>query len=122
MNLKEMLKVLSTKSCPPEELRGSCSEYAECSDCGNRVFAKLLETLDREYVPKEEPDSLEKIEQDAEKPYVAYWKCPGFGLCEGCPAKIDGAKPWQRYGAKDCVIAQRLDLLHRQRKLLEGKE
>ena len=37
--------------------------------------------------------------------------------CEDCPAKIDGEKPWRRYGANECIGAMAFDLLRRQREL-----
>ena len=66
-----------------------------------------------------QPDSLERIEEDAKKQYDIYWKCSGIDCCD-CPAIINGKKPDERYETVgDCLNAQKLDLLHRQRKILE---
>ena len=70
-------------------------------------------------VKRHRPDSLERIEKDAEKQYDIYWKCSGIDCCD-CPAIINGKKPDERYETVgDCLNAQKLDLLHRQRKILE---
>ena len=67
-----------------------------------------------------QPDSLERIEGDALKAPRAYWGCYDT-RCDFCPAKIDeGKKPYERYpGVTDCTSAQALDLLRRQREVLE---
>ena len=66
-------------------------------------------------------DSLERIEKDANKMAFDYWGCCGPGTaCLNCPAEKDGKKPRERYGTFRCVEAMHLDLLHRQRLVLEG--
>ena len=70
-------------------------------------------------VKRYKPDSIERIEKDAEKRFDVYWKCSGID-CSNCPAIIDGKKPDERYETiGDCLNAQKLDLLYRQRKVLE---
>lgn len=70
-----------------------------------------------------QPDSLERIEEDARKSFIYYWGCSEFTRCENCPAMVDGKKPWERYGTTNgCLIAQKLDLLRRQRELLERRK
>lgn len=69
-----------------------------------------------------ELDSLERIEEDARKKVGNYWGC-NVANCYDCPAKVDGKKPYERYGTSNCVRAMYLDLLRRQRELLErGQE
>ena len=67
-----------------------------------------------------EPDTLERIKDDAIKAPRDYWGCYDT-RCDFCPIKIDeGKKPYERYpGVEDCTSAQTLDLLHRQRLILE---
>ena len=65
------------------------------------------------------PDSLERIEEDARKMYSDYWGC-GYAECHCCPVEVDGKRPWERYETTNgCLIAQKLDLLRRQREVLE---
>ena len=75
------------------------------------------------YVKPEElthrqPNTLECIEADAMKMFNDYWGC-GDAECHCCPAVVDGKKPYDRYGTDSCAKAQRLDLLRRQREVLE---
>ncbi len=66
-----------------------------------------------------QPDTLERIEADASKMYSDYWGCGGVG-CSECPAMVDGKKPYERYETTNgCLIAQKLDMLRRQREVLE---
>ena len=66
-----------------------------------------------------QPDTLERIEADAMKKFADYWGCGDVG-CSECPAMVDGKKPYERYeNTNGCSIAQRLDLLRRQREVLE---
>ena len=70
-----------------------------------------------------QPDSLERIENDAMKMYNDYWGCRHVS-CHDCPAMADGKKPHERYATGySCVLAKTFDLLRRQRELLErGQE
>ena len=69
-----------------------------------------------------QPDTLERIEEDAKKAYIYYWGCHD-AECHCCPVKVDGKKPYERYATGGCSAAQKLDLLRRQRELLErGQE
>ena len=67
---------------------------------------------------RNQPDTLDRIEEDARMQYGLYWGCTGV-LCFDCPAMVDGKKPYERYGADSCATAQKLDLLRRQREVLE---
>ena len=78
-----------------------------------------------ERVKRPKRDSMEKIEQDALRLCDEYWGCAGSS-CEECPAKVGGKRPFERYetdkertAAGRCNAAQRLDLLRRQREVLE---
>ncbi len=64
------------------------------------------------------PDSQERIDEDAQKTTDEYWGCIDVS-CEYCPAKIDGKNPHTRFGTRNCIQAQMLDLLRRQRRLYE---
>ena len=70
-----------------------------------------------------QPDTLERIEEDAMKTYGEYWGCRHVS-CHDCPAMADGKKPHERYATGySCVLAKTFDLLRRQRELLErGQE
>ena len=72
---------------------------------------------------RHQPDTLERIEEDAKKTFSGYWGC-GDAECHCCPVKVDGKRPCERYGDDvSCLDAQRLDLLRRQREVLErGQE
>lgn len=66
-----------------------------------------------------QPDTLERIEADARKMFNDYWGCRD-AECRCCPAMVDGKSPDERYeNSGNCTTAQRLDLLHRQREVLE---
>ena len=65
-----------------------------------------------------QPDSLERIEADAEKTTRDYWECYETDCCS-CPARSDGKNPRERFGAGRCQTAMTLDLLYRQRVVLE---
>ena len=66
-----------------------------------------------------QPDTLERIEEDAMKTFTDYWGCCDAG-CSCCPAMVDGKRPHDRYETVDCIRAQKLDLLRRQREVLES--
>ena len=114
----------------PEQLKRLCIFSPELlrewkQDDGDKFAFELNYTrpadLDFKFDKCEEPepDSLERIEEDAEKRYDIYWKCSGIN-CSECPAVINGKKPDERYETiGDCLNAQKLDLLYRQRKVLE---
>ncbi len=67
-----------------------------------------------------EPDSQERIDEDAQKDAFDYWRCNGV-KCRECPSMIDGEKPRHRYGVDWCSDAMTLDLLRRQREL-DGRD
>lgn len=70
-----------------------------------------------------QPDSLERIEEDASKPARVYWGC--YSNCNHCPcpAMVDWNKPLERHAnIRRCTEAQTLDLLYRQRKVLEREQ
>ena len=67
-------------------------------------------------------DTIERIEADAMKTFTDYWGC-GDAECHRCPVMVDGKKPYERYDIDGCINAQKLDLLRRQREVLErGQE
>ena len=66
-------------------------------------------------------DTLERIEADAKKMFNDYWGC-GDTECLCCPVVVDGKTPYKRYGTDSCAKAQRLDLLRRQREVLERRQ
>ena len=66
-----------------------------------------------------QPDTLERIEADAKKDLLQYWGCSG-ARCVECPALIDGKTPEDHYHTDSCEDAKVLDLLRRQRELLES--
>ena len=68
---------------------------------------------DPAYLTHTPPDTQERIDADAVKECDEYWGCRS-AYCKNCPAKIDGEKPWQRYGVRRCRDAMVLDLLRRQ--------
>lgn len=67
-------------------------------------------------VKRPDPDTQERIDEDAQKSNQSYWRCEGRS-CKVCPAIIDGAKPCERYDVFSCDNAKTLDLLRRQREL-----
>lgn len=73
-----------------------------------------------ENITHREPDSQERIDEDAQKDAFDYWRCNGV-RCRECPSMIDGEKPRHRYGVDWCSDAKTLDLLHRQREL-DGRD
>lgn len=74
------------------------------------------------FEPKEfthkQPDSLERIEKDAMEELWNYWGCIG-DRCAECPALIDGKTPRDHYHTESCEYAKVLDLMRRQREVLE---
>ncbi len=72
--------------------------------------------------PKEfthkQPDTLERIEEDAMEELWHYWGCSG-ARCAECPALIDGKTPKDHYHTDSCEDAKVLDLLRRQREVIE---
>lgn len=72
-----------------------------------------------EQVTHREPDTQERIDEDAKKTVLNYWKCKD--RCFECPSLIDGEMPSRHYGVSTCTVAQRLDLLRRQREL-DGRD
>ena len=67
---------------------------------------------------RNKPDTLDRIEEDAKKAFTDYWGCCDAG-CSCCPAVVDGKRPHERHETVDCIRAQKLDLLRRQREVLE---
>lgn len=126
MNLKETLESMFNEHhrCKNISVLGydACTNTPSCVKCDEISLSKLLEMLEREYVPKEEPDSLEKIEADARKDGYVYWNCRDIIRCSDCPAMINGKNPKEYYKAAYCREAQTIDLLRRQRELLEGEQ
>lgn len=94
-------------------------KYLVVDGLGERWFCAIGDTI--KYNPlmfsHKQPDSLERIEEDAEKTTRDYWECYGTD-CLSCPARVDEKNPRERYGAGRCQTAMTLDLLYRQRKVL----
>lgn len=68
-------------------------------------------------VKRPDPDTQERIDEDAVKGSNDYWGCHGY-QCLQCPSLLDGENPCERYDTgTDCGKAMRLDLLRRQREL-----
>lgn len=67
-----------------------------------------------------EPDTQERIDEDAMKGEYEYWGCTGTE-CKRCPALIDGNMPRHWYGVDWCKDTKTLDLLRRQREL-DGRD
>lgn len=70
------------------------------------------------HLTHEQPDTLERIEMDADKQYDVYWGCEDVA-CDSCPVTIDGSKPSDYYNTFSCESAKSHDLLARQRKVFE---
>lgn len=68
-----------------------------------------------------QPDTLERIEKDAVKDFWHYWGCSG-ARCAECPVLIDGKTPEDHYHTDSCGEAKVLDLLRRQREVLEREQ
>ena len=58
-------------------------------------------------------DSLEKIKEDAVKLAYKYWNCESTCDCKDCPSRIDEQKPYEYYGASNCLEAMNLDIIER---------
>lgn len=103
------------------EKMGSNGRY-ECHDMLVRdANGTTFRAMGRLYTHRE-PDTQERIDEDAQKCASDYWRCNGV-ICRECPSMIDGEKPRHRYGVDWCSDAKTLDLLRRQRELdsKEGK-
>lgn len=61
-------------------------------------------------------DSWERLTEDASKGTYEYWVCEGLNCCD-CYAAVDGKKPRERYGCRDCGEAKTIDLLARAKRL-----
>ena len=68
------------------------------------------------WLTHEEPETQERIDEDAQKSTPEYWGCRDAS-CECCPAETDGKTPRGRFDTRNCQQAQLLDLLRRQREL-----
>lgn len=91
---------------------------SEFEGLGGWIYESRAEAEDawNRRVEDEEPDTQERIDEDARKMLNEYWGCWDIA-CDECPAKIDGKDPSELYGVDNCVTAQTLDLLRRQRAL-----
>lgn len=82
---------------------------------GNARYTPWLPIDER--VEHFEPDSIEKIKEDALKSFGEYWGC---GPCDKCQVSIDGKRPNEYYHVDNCVQAMHLDLLARYEDVLES--
>lgn len=61
-------------------------------------------------------DSIERIKEDAIKPFYQYWNCANaddcMNCCISCNSKIDGKRPSEHYKT-GCQYAMNLDLIDR---------
>ena len=64
-------------------------------------------------------DSIERIKEDAAKPFYQYWNCANVCSCEKCPSKIEGQKPYEHYETFSCSGAMKIDLIERTIKVME---
>lgn len=69
-------------------------------------------------------DSLEKIKEDATKPFYQYWNCANaddcMNCCISCNSKIDGKRPSEYYKT-GCQYAMNLDIIERTVKVMENR-
>lgn len=79
---------------------------------------KLHAGDDLTHAKPEPTDSWERIEDDANKNYIEYWKCDGIP-CSDCPAIVDGKRLDERYNSANCSEAVKCDLVRRARALAE---
>jgi hypothetical protein len=99
---------------------GDCEMWSLVDSTTHRIASNKFGLFER-YV---EPDSLERIQEDAFKTATDYWGC-GACLCGNCPVKVGGLTPGERYNISTrgnyskCTQAQRLDIIERTRKLYE---
>ena len=108
----------------PHEVFGFLFEHGEALvHIGRRDGTSTDAYLKPEELNRNNHDTLERIGEDAMKTFNDYWGCVG-APCNKCPATVDGKKPHERYAScGSCELAQRLDLLRRQREVLErGQE
>lgn len=77
--------------------------------------------IDASFVEHIEPDSWEKLEEDATKGSYVYWECPSAS-CEDCRSRIEGKELKEFYGVDNCFKAKSLDLVARAKRLAEGGE
>lgn len=108
----------------PHEVFGFLYENGESLvHIGRRDGTSTDAYVKPEELTHKQHDTLERIEEDARKAADSYWGCRFAECCYDCPAIVDGKTPSQRYKAGGCITAQNLDLLRRQREVLErGQE
>lgn len=75
----------------------------------------------RDRLSHREPDSWERLDEDARSYVHEYWGCTGIP-CSRCPATIDGKTPAERYetggsGTTACCKAMGLSIARRAKKL-----
>lgn len=81
-------------------------------DTEGEWFPYPFESADLSWERPEEPDTIERIRADAVKNFDKYWGCEGV-CCSDCPAKVDGKKPYERYGTEVCGTAMLKDVVRR---------
>lgn len=68
-------------------------------------------------------DSIERIKEDAIKPFYQYWNCATaddcMNCCISCNSKIDGKRPSEHYKT-GCPYAMNLDLIDRTVEVMNG--
>ncbi len=90
-----------------------------------RAYPSGSVALDREkdiscpasWLTTERPDCQERIDEDKGNISSVYWGCRVIDSCSNCPTRIDGERPRDHYGVKNCTVAQGMDLARRQAEL-----
>lgn len=83
--------------------------YVTLVNAGAEAFTRLTRT-------EPDPDSWERLVEDARKEFLDYWSCHDVA-CIDCPVKVDGETPCQRYDTSDCYRAKDLDIVARAKAL-----
>ena len=97
------------------EVDGFSDGYVMCTDVD--ACESDLEILPSQLThTKPEIDTFERLEEDAHKDYVDYWKCDRIP-CWACPAIADGKAPDERYNVCDCAEAVKCDIVRRAKAL-----
>lgn len=74
-----------------------------------------------EWLTHTEPDTLEKIKEDAKECTEEYWDC-NHVACMSCPAKVDGLNPAERFGVPTCHDAKCLDIVRRMEAIFKSED
>lgn len=75
-----------------------------------------VKQLNPGWLTHEEPDSWERLVEDARKEFLDYWSCHDVA-CIDCPSLVDGKTPCLRYDTGDCESAVAADVVARAKAL-----